>query len=65
MILPVAGFSPFGTGEAEHAGVGPEQQVEDRAVLVVDDRAQAVGRGGIEERHEVRLVDVDRQRARR
>ena len=63
MISPVVGFTHSGPAKPRTPELGPEQQVEDRAVLVVDDGAQAVGRGRIEERHEVRLVDVDRQLA--
>ena len=63
MMSPVDGVDPFGTRKTKHAGAWSEEQVEDRAVLVVDDRAQPIRRGGRQERQEVRLVHVDRQRA--
>ena len=47
MIVAGRRVDPLRAGKAEHAGVGSEQQVEDRAVLVVDDRAQAIGCGGL------------------
>ena len=56
------GVHPLRPGEPEHAGARPEQQIEDLAGVVEDDGREAVGRGRLQVRTEVRDVDVDGQR---
>ena len=57
------GIAPLGTGKAQDARVRSEQEVEDLAGVVEDDRGQAIGRARRVIRGEVGDIDVHRQRA--
>ena len=61
VIWQASGYVYIGARESEDAGVGAEQELEDRAVVVENDRAQSVRDAGEEKVEEVRLVHVNRQ----